>query len=105
MSLAWVADENRLHFEALERHKHFFSLRDVHVVVVLPVNEERRRLHLPHITQWRVLPQQIEVVPRKAAKLRVHEILVERRRIKTDQVTQARNGNCTSKTRRLRDDP
>ena len=86
-------------------HVHLFGLSDVHIVILLAVNEHRGRLRLPHVTKRRPLPKQIVIVPRKAAKLGVDQILIQRGRIKTDQVAHARDGNSSLKARRLRNDP
>src|SRR3989442_83076 len=78
VALAWIANEHSLNPATLKRHVHFFGLSDVHVVVLLAVDEQRRRLRLPHIAQRRPLPKQVVIVPGKAAKLRVKQILIER---------------------------
>src|SRR6266436_6033436 len=69
------------------------------------MNEQRRRLCLFDITQWRPLPKLIVIVPGKAAKLCVDQVLVKRSRIEADQVTDAGGGHRGFEARRLRDDP
>src|SRR5712691_7367236 len=51
MTFARVTDENSLHSPALQGHVHLFRLCDVNIVVLLAVNEKRRRLRLSNVTK------------------------------------------------------
>src|SRR5919202_755838 len=63
VALARVAHEDRVYAAPPQRHVHLFGLRDVHVVILLAVDEERRRLHLPGVADGRPALQQVVVVP------------------------------------------
>ena len=90
VSLSRIPHQNSLNSAALQRHVHLFRLRDVNVVVLLAMNEQRRRLRLFDVSQRRPLPEQIVIVPGKAAKLRMNQILVKRSGIEADQIADAR---------------
>src|ERR1043166_4327840 len=84
MPFTRIADQDGIDAAATQSHVHLFSLRDVHVIVLLTVNEHGRRLRLSNVPQRRPLPQQVVIVPRKAAELRMNQILIKRGRIKAD---------------------
>src|SRR5437867_11967764 len=105
MTFTRITHQHSFYAAAAERHVHFFGLRDVYVVVLLAVNEKRGRLGLPRIAQRRPLPEQIIVVPRKAAKLNVNQVLIQRSRIEADQVADAGGGHGGPEAGGLRNAP
>ena len=50
MTFAWITHQDCLDAAPFQRHVHLFRLRDVHVVVVLAVKEERGSLGLSHVS-------------------------------------------------------
>ena len=90
MTFARISHEHSVNASPSQGHVHLLGLGDVNVIVLLAVNEHRWGLRLPRVAKWRPLPKRIVIVPWKAAKLRVHQILIKRSRVKTDQVAYAR---------------
>src|SRR5260370_15924085 len=81
-----------------------FRVSDVNVIGLLGVDENRGRQCLLHITQGRPLPQQLVIVPGKAAKLCMNQILIKRSRIETDQVADAPDCNRGLEALRMHND-
>src|SRR5258705_3048424 len=87
MSLAWITHQYSFNSAPFQRSIHLFRLRDVNVVVLFAMNEQRRRLCLPDVAQRRPLPELFVVVPGKTTKLGVNQILIKRGGIEADQIT------------------
>src|SRR5260370_10990581 len=86
-----IAHQDCIHTAPSDCHVHLFCLSNVHIVVLLSMNEHRRCLCLSGVTQRRPLPWQIVIVPLKSAKLCMKQILIKRSRVEPDQVAEARD--------------
>ena len=89
MAFPRVADEDGLDIAHLQPRVHLLSLCDVDVVILLPVNDQQRRLRLLDVRHRRTLPEFVVVIPRHPVELGVDQILVERGRIEADQIRDA----------------